>query len=144
MVQADECDISRRNGIGYIPRRKLLHPGKTIQIIAMISTIFKEHKRWPFLVIAPNSTIENWRREFRKWAPSLRVVSWPGTSEARDLVVRPIDIVLIRNNTNYVVPRQFSISKRMLSLLATALLAILFRFYGNMTGSVSLLMRDRR
>jgi chromodomain-helicase-DNA-binding protein 4 len=61
--------------------------GKTIQIIAMISTIFKKHKRWPFLVVAPNSTLENWRREFRKWAPSLRVVAWPGVSEARNLVV---------------------------------------------------------
>ena len=63
--------------------------GKTIQIIAVIATIFKEHQRWPFLVIAPNSTIENWKREFRKWAPSLRVVAWPGTTEGRKLVVCP-------------------------------------------------------
>jgi chromodomain-helicase-DNA-binding protein 4 len=62
--------------------------GKTIQIVAMIATIFQEHKRWPFLVIAPNSTIENWRREFRKWAPLLRVVAWPGTSEGREYVVQ--------------------------------------------------------
>jgi chromodomain-helicase-DNA-binding protein 4 len=53
----------------------------------MISTIFQEHKRWPFLVIAPNSTIENWKREFRRWSPSLRVVALPGTSEGRELVV---------------------------------------------------------
>jgi SNF2 family DNA or RNA helicase len=60
--------------------------GKTVQIIALITTIFKEHKRWPFLIIAPNSTLENWRREFRKWAPELRVVAWPGTSDAREYV----------------------------------------------------------
>jgi chromodomain-helicase-DNA-binding protein 4 len=60
--------------------------GKTIQIISVIATIFKEHKRWPFLIIAPNSTLENWRREFRKWAPTLRVVAWPGTGEAREYV----------------------------------------------------------
>jgi chromodomain-helicase-DNA-binding protein 4 len=61
--------------------------GKTIQVIGMISTIFHVHRRWPFLIIAPNSTTENWRREFLKWAPSLRVVAWPGTREARELVV---------------------------------------------------------
>lgn len=61
--------------------------GKTIQVIAMVSTIFKEQRRWPFLVIAPSSTLENWRREFKKWAPSIRVVVWPGTSEGRELVV---------------------------------------------------------
>jgi len=61
--------------------------GKTIQVVAMVSTIFKEQKRWPFLVIAPSSTLENWRREFKKWAPSVRVVVWPGTSEGRKLVV---------------------------------------------------------
>jgi chromodomain-helicase-DNA-binding protein 4 len=65
--------------------------GKTIQIIAVIATIFKEHQRYPFLVIVPNSTIENWKREFRKWAPSLRVVAWPGTTEGRKLVVCPQD-----------------------------------------------------
>jgi len=63
--------------------------GKTIQIIAMIAVIFNEHQRWPFIVVAPNSTIENWRREFKKWAPSLRVVALPGTSEGRELVVCP-------------------------------------------------------
>jgi len=63
--------------------------GKTIQVIAMIAVIFKEHHRWPYLVVAPNSTIENWRREFKKWAPLLRVVAFPGTSEGRELVVCP-------------------------------------------------------
>lgn len=61
--------------------------GKTIQVIAMVSTIFKEQRRWPFLVVAPSSTLENWRREFKKWAPAMRVVVWPGTSEGRELVV---------------------------------------------------------
>lgn len=56
----------------------------------MVATIFEEHKRWPFLVVVPNSTIENWRREFKKWTPSLKVVAWPGTSEGRELVVRPL------------------------------------------------------
>lgn len=62
----------------------------------MITTIFKEHKRWPFLVIAPNSTIQNWKREFRKWAPSLRVVALPGSGEARELVVSPCFSILIQ------------------------------------------------
>ena len=119
--------------------------GKTIQIIAMTATIFKEHKRWPFLVIAPNSTIENWRREFRKWAPLLRVVVWPGTSEGREFVVQtPHMNMLIRNNTNYVIPNSPSILRRMLLLRDTALLVQLFPSCGNSNGNVLLLMKDRR
>ncbi|MCJ1404768.1 hypothetical protein MMC11_007994 [Xylographa trunciseda] len=59
--------------------------GKTIQIIAFLSTLQKEHKCWPFLVVVPNSTCANWRREIKLWAPSLRVVTYFGSSEARKL-----------------------------------------------------------
>ena len=59
--------------------------GKTIQVIAFLSTLQKEHKCWPFLVVVPNSTCANWRREIKLWAPSLRVVTYFGSSEARKL-----------------------------------------------------------
>ena len=44
--------------------------GKTIQAIAFICYL-KEAKgiRGPHLVIAPKSTIPNWMKEFRNWAP---------------------------------------------------------------------------
>lgn len=34
--------------------------GKTIQIISFLSVLFEEHKIWPFLVVAPQSTVPNW------------------------------------------------------------------------------------
>ena len=34
--------------------------GKTIQIISFLAVLFEEHKIWPFLVVAPQSTVPNW------------------------------------------------------------------------------------
>lgn len=59
--------------------------GKTIQLVAFFATLMQDHKCWPFLVVVPNSTCPNWRREIKKWAPSLRVVSYYGSSMARKL-----------------------------------------------------------
>jgi len=58
--------------------------GKTIQIIGFLSTL-KLHGCWPFLVVVPNSTCANWRREIKLWAPSLRVVTYFGSAEAKRL-----------------------------------------------------------
>ena len=59
--------------------------GKTIQIIGFLATLQHRHKCWPFLIVVPNSTCPNWRREIKQWAPSLRVVAYYGSSEARKL-----------------------------------------------------------
>ncbi|KAM3425624.1 hypothetical protein BST61_g7569 [Cercospora zeina] len=62
--------------------------GKTIQIIGFIATLVQEHNCYPFLVVVPNSTCPNWRREIKRWAPSLRVVAFYGTRESRDLAMK--------------------------------------------------------
>lgn len=60
--------------------------GKTIQIIALLAALIKHNpKCWPFLVVTPNSTCPNWRREIKKWAPSLRVVAYYGGSKGREM-----------------------------------------------------------
>ena len=59
--------------------------GKTIQLISFFATLVQDHKCWPFLVVVPNATVPNWRREIKKWAPSLRVVTYYGSSMARKL-----------------------------------------------------------
>ena len=59
--------------------------GKTIQLIGFFATMVQDHKCWPFLVVVPNSTCPNWRRELKKWVPSLRVVTYYGSSVARKL-----------------------------------------------------------
>ena len=57
--------------------------GKTIQLISFFALMVQDHKCWPFLVVVPNSTCPNWRREIKTWAPQLRVVTYYGSSVAR-------------------------------------------------------------
>ncbi len=62
--------------------------GKTIQVIGFLATLKQVHSCWPCLVVVPNSTCPNWRREIKHWAPSLRVVTYYGSAEARRLAVK--------------------------------------------------------
>ena len=61
--------------------------GKTIQVIGFLATL-KQHGCWPFLVVVPNSTCANWRREIKLWAPTLRVVTYFGSAEAKKLAIK--------------------------------------------------------
>jgi chromodomain-helicase-DNA-binding protein 4 len=61
--------------------------GKTIQTIAFIASLKeKERVRGPFLIIGPLSTIPNWDREFRTWAPHLNVVTYTGLQPSRQII----------------------------------------------------------
>jgi chromodomain-helicase-DNA-binding protein 4 len=62
--------------------------GKTIQVIGFMATLVQEHKCWPFIIIVPNSTCANWRREIKQWAPSLRVVAYFGSAQAREMAYK--------------------------------------------------------
>ncbi|KAL9131362.1 MAG: hypothetical protein Q9217_000689 [Psora testacea] len=62
--------------------------GKTIQIIGFLATLKEEHACWPFLIVVPNSTCPNWRREIKQWAPGLRVVTYYGSAESRKLALK--------------------------------------------------------
>lgn len=59
--------------------------GKTIQVIGFFATLIQYHKCWPFLVVVPNSTCPNWRKEIKSWVPSIRVVTYYGSAFARKL-----------------------------------------------------------
>ncbi|KAL1953409.1 hypothetical protein VTO42DRAFT_2848 [Malbranchea cinnamomea] len=59
--------------------------GKTIQVIAFLATLIEDHHCWPFLVVVPNSTCQNWRSEIQTWAPTLQVVTYYGSAAARKL-----------------------------------------------------------
>ncbi|KAI0387068.1 PHD/FYVE-zinc-finger like domain-containing protein [Hypomontagnella monticulosa] len=59
--------------------------GKTIQVVSYITALVEDKpKCWPFLVIVPNATCPNWRRELKDWAPGLRVVTYHGGQAAQD------------------------------------------------------------
>ncbi|KXX81803.1 Chromatin remodeling factor mit1 [Madurella mycetomatis] len=62
--------------------------GKTIQVVALLSNFIQEQPRiWPFLIVVPNSTCPNWRREIKKWAPDLRVVAYYGGKVSQKLAL---------------------------------------------------------
>lgn len=58
--------------------------GKTIQTIALVSYLMesKSHNG-PFLILAPLSTLNNWKIEFERWAPSVQKVVYSGSKSAR-------------------------------------------------------------
>ncbi|KAI9216655.1 SNF2 family N-terminal domain-containing protein, partial [Blastocladiella britannica] len=62
--------------------------GKTLQCVSFLQYIHIHEWRFPFLVVVPNSTLENWEREFNKWAPQLHVVSNWGPQVDRDLIAK--------------------------------------------------------
>ncbi|KAF8642010.1 hypothetical protein AX16_009731 [Volvariella volvacea WC 439] len=62
--------------------------GKTVQIATFLGSLVQRWKAAPALVIVPNSTITNWVREVRRWAPNLRVVPFYGETKAREVIKR--------------------------------------------------------
>jgi superfamily II DNA or RNA helicase len=62
--------------------------GKTIQVISFIAMMVQDFKCYPFLIVVPNSTCSNWRREIKQWAPTLRVVTYYGSATARDMAYK--------------------------------------------------------
>ena len=59
--------------------------GKTVQTVGLVAALHAEYTRGPFLVCVPLSTLPNWDREFRRWAPQLNCVTYCGSKEARQL-----------------------------------------------------------
>lgn len=59
--------------------------GKTIQTIAYISSLHSAGWAGPYMVVCPLSTVDNWYREFKKWAPHLNVISYVGNAQARSV-----------------------------------------------------------
>lgn len=55
--------------------------GKTCQVIALISHLVETGVNGPHLVVCPGSTLENWLREFPKFAPKLAVEPYYGMSD---------------------------------------------------------------
>lgn len=54
--------------------------GKTCQVIALLSHLVETGHPGPHLVVCPGSTLENWLREFQRFAPQLAVEPYHGRS----------------------------------------------------------------
>ncbi|XP_034263015.1 DNA excision repair protein ERCC-6-like [Pantherophis guttatus] len=55
--------------------------GKTIQIIAFLSGMFDAQVIRSVLLVMPVTLVNNWKQEFAKWAPGIRVKVFHGTSK---------------------------------------------------------------
>jgi chromodomain-helicase-DNA-binding protein 7 len=60
--------------------------GKTLQTAAFIDLVAKKlHRRGPFLIVAPLSTIPHWQREFTNWT-DLNTIVYHGSARDRELI----------------------------------------------------------
>ena len=63
--------------------------GKTIQSISMLAFLHESLRiSGPFLIVAPKSTISNWMKEFKTWAPFFKVVNLIPTKEHRTRILK--------------------------------------------------------
>lgn len=73
--------------------------GKTCQVISLVCTVVEEWKRqrnpktpqpWPNLVMVPPSTLANWKAEFKRFAPGLKITIYQGSQAVRDEIAQEI------------------------------------------------------
>lgn len=57
--------------------------GKTVQVIAFIAHLKEHGMRGPHMIFVPASTLENWTREFERFAPDIDVQTYYGTQGER-------------------------------------------------------------
>eukprot|EP01054_Gregarina_sp_Poly1_P005207 Gregarina_sp_Poly_1__5206@NODE_275_length_10210_cov_177_124618_g240_i0_p1_GENE_NODE_275_length_10210_cov_177_124618_g240_i0NODE_275_length_10210_cov_177_124618_g240_i0_p1_ORF_typecomplete_len1872_score305_73SNF2_N/PF00176_23/1_5e67Helicase_C/PF00271_31/3_4e22HDA23/PF11496_8/1_8e21Chromo/PF00385_24/4_6e06Chromo/PF00385_24/2_4e05ResIII/PF04851_15/1_4e13ERCC3_RAD25_C/PF16203_5/1_1e03ERCC3_RAD25_C/PF16203_5/1_1e09Cdh1_DBD_1/PF18196_1/8_8e05CHDCT2/PF08074_11/4_6e03CHDCT2/PF08074_11/0_0008CDH1_2_SANT_ len=63
--------------------------GKTAQTISVVGHMAYEEKvAGPFLIVVPQSTMDNWLSEFQTWLPNANVVLYHGNPQAREIVRR--------------------------------------------------------
>ncbi|KAF8633397.1 hypothetical protein AX17_004568 [Amanita inopinata Kibby_2008] len=60
--------------------------GKTIQVISFFAHLKEKGNKGPHLVVVPSSTLENWCREFARFAPSISVQTYYAGKEERPLL----------------------------------------------------------
>ncbi|KAL7722105.1 Helicase [Entamoeba marina] len=59
--------------------------GKTLETISLFGYLYHVHDvHGPHLVVAPKSTIANWREELGRWLPRIKVALMGGTKEERE------------------------------------------------------------
>ncbi|KAF9033295.1 hypothetical protein BDZ89DRAFT_947818 [Hymenopellis radicata] len=57
--------------------------GKTIQVISFFAYLKEKGRNGPHLIVVPSSTLENWVREFERFAPTINVKTYYGSKDDR-------------------------------------------------------------
>ena len=70
--------------------------GKTVQVVALLCAIADDRAATgrahaPHMMVAPSSTLDNWVRELRTWAPSLRSAKYHGAQARRAQLQEELD-----------------------------------------------------
>lgn len=60
--------------------------GKTCQVISFFASLKEHGNKGPHLIVVPSSTLENWCREFARFAPSISVQTYYAGKEERPLL----------------------------------------------------------
>ena len=58
--------------------------GKTCQVISFLAHLKEKGNTGPHLIIVPSSTLENWCREFDRFAPSIKWVTYYDDQKTRE------------------------------------------------------------
>ena len=72
--------------------------GKTLQTISVLLALRRQGVPGPHIVVLPNSLLDNWLAEFKKWAPSMTAVKYHGEERARIRASRReinFDVILV-------------------------------------------------
>ncbi|KCV67781.1 hypothetical protein, variant [Fonticula alba] len=81
--------------------------GKTIQTISLISYLMeKKNLMGPYLILAPLSTLSNWRLEFDRWLPSANLIVYMGGRDVRrqhHAAIRSGDFHVLLTTYEYVI-----------------------------------------
>lgn len=60
--------------------------GKTIQTISLLASLACDRGIWgPHLIVVPTTIMINWEMEFKRWCPSLKVLTYFGSQKERKL-----------------------------------------------------------
>ncbi|TFY72950.1 hypothetical protein EVG20_g65 [Dentipellis fragilis] len=60
--------------------------GKTAQVISFFAYLKEQGCKGPHLIVVPSSTLENWVREFDRFAPSISVQTYYGSKDERPML----------------------------------------------------------
>ena len=86
--------------------------GKTLQTISLLRIMKHTHPDLLALVIAPNSTIANWEREAKFWAPELNTVIYHGSMEDRTHLRKHITKQIEKQKLNIIIAPYSLLSMR--------------------------------
>ncbi|KAF9012372.1 SNF2 family N-terminal domain-containing protein [Cyathus striatus] len=74
--------------------------GKTIQVISFLAHLKEGGSKGPHLVVVPSSTLENWCREFARFAPSISVQTYYAGKDERSQLRQTLSDTQRSNNSS--------------------------------------------